>query len=253
MNETNPRIKMRTIAVLAALFVGMAGLAPDVSWADRDDKGKGHGHKGHGKDKGRGGDSDRDGDVNINIISGQTVVIPYDSKASRKALKHRGGPPPWAPAHGYRRKGGHPDYYPAVYAAPFGIDMGGCNRDIIGGLLGGVAGGALGSTIGQGSGKTVAIVGGTILGAIVGGSIGRSMDQADMTCVGQALEHAPSGRPVQWNGAGGSYMVKPVNAFQSEGGQYCREYTTQGTIGGKPRTLWGTACRMPDGSWQKVG
>jgi surface antigen len=242
---------MRTIAVLAALFVGMAGLAPDTSWADPKE-GRGHGH-GRGKDKGR-GDDDRGGDVNITIVNpGQAVLVPYDSKAARKSIKYRGGPPPWAPAHGYRRKGGDPNYYPAVYAAPFGIDMGGCNRDIIGGLLGGVAGGALGSTIGQGTGKTVAIVGGTILGAIVGGSIGRSMDQADMTCVGQALEHAPSGRPIQWSGNGGQYIVKPMNAFQDPNGQYCREYTTQGTIGGRPRTLWGTACRMPDGSWQKVG
>ena len=38
-----------------------------------------------------------------------------------------GGPPPWAPAHGYRRKHGQG---PQSYAAPFGIGTGGCNKQV---------------------------------------------------------------------------------------------------------------------------
>ena len=46
-----------------------------------------------------------------------------------KYLRFSGGPPPWAPAHGYRRKRGG-GYYSgrAAYAVPFGIDRGTCNR-----------------------------------------------------------------------------------------------------------------------------
>lgn len=33
-------------------------------------------------------------------------------------------------------------------------------------------------------------------------------------------------------------------------GPYCREYTTLGDIGGRVEELWGTACLMPDGSWE---
>ncbi len=53
-----------------------------------------------------------------------------------------GGPPPWAPAHGYRRKMG------TAYASPYGIGLGRCNRKEISGVLGGVAGGSIGSRIG---------------------------------------------------------------------------------------------------------
>ncbi|WP_425449994.1 RT0821/Lpp0805 family surface protein [Virgifigura deserti] len=164
-------------------------------------------------------------------------------------------PPPWAPAHGHRAKNKHKKKHDhdVVYVAPFDIDLGRCNRELLGSVLGGVAGGAIGSTIGSGDGRTVAIVGGTIIGVIVGGSIGRAMDQVDQNCVGQILEHAPDGRTVAWNEQGGpAYQVTPVKTFQTQSGTYCRDYTTSAVIAGERQQLYGTACRQPDGSWQLV-
>lgn len=161
-------------------------------------------------------------------------------------------PPPWAPAHGYRAKKGHKREQ-IVYVAPFGIDLGRCNRDLLGSVLGGAAGAALGSTIGDGDRRAVAIVGGTIIGAIVGGSIGRAMDQVDQHCVGQVLEHAPDGGPIVWTGDGGPrYQVTPVRTYQDPAGRYCREYTASAVINGEPETIYGVACRQPDGSWRLV-
>jgi len=163
-------------------------------------------------------------------------------------------PPPWAPAHGYRakQKGKHKKQYADAYVAPYDLDLGRCNRDLLGAVLGGVGGAAAGSTIGKGDGRTAAIVGGAILGVLVGGSIGRAMDDLDQHCIGQALEHAPDGRSIVWNNAQSQaqYTVAPVRTVQIADGRYCREYTTTAVVAGKTEQTYGRACRQPDGSWE---
>jgi len=167
-------------------------------------------------------------------------------------------PPPWAPAHGWRAKHGHKQkhkhYAEQPVGLPFGLDLGTCNRDVIGAVLGGGAGAAVGSTIGSGNGNTVAIIGGAVLGAIVGGVIGRAMDEADHACTGQVLEYVEDGRTIRWNGprANASYQVTPQATYRADDGRYCREYNTTATIGGQTQQVYGTACRQPDGSWQLV-
>ncbi|MCH7776930.1 MAG: hypothetical protein IH878_10380 [Gemmatimonadetes bacterium] len=162
-----------------------------------------------------------------------------------------GGPPPWAPAHGYRHKYATG---PAGYVPPFGIGLGNCNRELLGGLLGAAAGGFAGSRIGDGRGQLAAVAGGTLLGFLVGGSIGRTMDKVDQNCVGQALEHAGDGQTIIWNNPerGGQYQVTPKQTFQRGDGRYCREYTATAVVGGKTQNTYGTACRQPDGAWQLV-
>ena len=173
----------------------------------------------------------------------------YQYKQNKNGIKMKfngyGGPPPWAPAHGYRRKG---------YVPPFGIGLGNCNRELLGGLLGAAAGGFAGSRIGDGRGQLAAVAGGTLLGFLVGGSIGRTMDEVDQNCVGQALEHAGDGQTIVWNNPekGGQYQVTPKQTFQRGDGRYCREYTATAVVGGKTQNTYGTACRQPDGAWQLV-
>ena len=164
-------------------------------------------------------------------------------------------PPPWAPAWGARGKGKYKHrrmnaVVPAI--APFGLDMGGCNRERLGQFLGGAAGGAIGSTIGKGSGRTAAIIGGTLLGVLVGGNIGRTMDRVDQNCVGQVLEHAPDGQTIAWKNpdAATAHKVTPTRSFETNDGRYCREYTSAAVIGGQSQKTYGTACRQADGAWQ---
>ena len=163
-----------------------------------------------------------------------------------------GGPPPWAPAHGYRRKYATGS---AGYISPFGLNLGSCNRAQLGAVIGGVSGAVIGSQIGKGSGRTVAIIGGTILGAIVGGGIGDTMDNMDQNCVGQALEHAPDGQPIRWNSPAENteYQVTPLDTYQGAEGRYCRKYRTNVTIAGQTQEDYSTSCRQPDGSWQLAG
>jgi len=162
---------------------------------------------------------------------------------------HTGGPPPWAPAHGYRRDE-YRDY--GLAAPPIDLGIGRCNREVIGKLLGGAAGAAAGSQIGDGRGRLAAIVAGTIVGFIAGGEVGRSMDRADALCVDQALEHARDGETITWTTDRQQYGVTPQGSFQTAEGRYCREYQASSTIGGDTVQTYGTACRQPDGSWQIV-
>ena len=165
-------------------------------------------------------------------------------------------PPPWAPAWGYRfkgkAKGKGKNKFKHVGVAPFGINLGRCNRDVLGGVLGAAAGGFLGSKVGDGRGQLAAVAGGTLLGLLIGGSIGRMMDEVDQNCVGQALEHGEDGQKITWNNTATNtqYQVVPTKTTKQADGRYCREYTTTATIGGKKQQLYGTACRQPDGAWE---
>jgi surface antigen len=166
--------------------------------------------------------------------------------------RYAGGPPPWAPAHGWRGK--HARDYEAGYQIPdLGIELGRCNRDVIGAVIGGAAGGVIGSQIGKGSERTAATIGGTIIGVLIGGAIGRSMDEADQACIAQTLEQAPAQHAVAWNNPdGGHYRVLPLEGYEDRQGRICRDYRTTATIAGRQQEVYDTACRQPDGSWQRV-
>ena len=181
----------------------------------------------------------------------------HAQKNAHKAAKHvrfGGGPPPWAPAHGYRRKAGYYDNLNyrdyGLSAPPIDLSLGRCNSRVIGQIIGGGLGAVAGSQIGKGDGRLVAVAAGTILGVLVGGEIGREMDRVDALCVDQALENAPDGETIVWNDERRTYRVTPTQTIANGDGQYCREYLAQATINGRPVTTHGTACRQPDGAWK---
>ena len=228
------------IAILSASSLVSSPVVLADSWKDE---------SGHGRERG-GYEYKREyeaGGCKYEYKSG-----PDGYKEERKCEGYAGGPPSWAPAHGYRRKHGHRE---RGYAAPTVLDLsaGRCDRELIGRVLGGAAGAAVGSQIGDGDGRLVAIIGGAAIGVLVGGSVGRSMDRADYACVDHALEYAPSGQPVAWqNPDGENYQVTPQRTYQTSAGGYCREYTATATVGGRSQQTYGTACRQPDGSWRLV-
>ncbi|PLX61224.1 RT0821/Lpp0805 family surface protein [Sedimenticola selenatireducens] len=118
-------------------------------------------------------------------------------------------------------------------------------------VLGGIAGGILGNQVGGGSGRTAAIIVGTLAGAYIGGSIGQQMDDNDRYRSQQALESNPINRTSSWRNpdSGNSYQVTPTRTYETTSGP-CREYTTEAVIDGRTETVYGTACRQPDGTWQ---
>lgn len=143
---------------------------------------------------------------------------------------------------------------PAPSNAALGIPNGRCDHELLGKILGGAAGAAIGSQVGGGEGRTAAVIGGTIIGVLIGGNIGRTMDQTDQNCIGQALEHAPDRQTIRWDDpeSGAQFAVTPVGTEPAGGGRYCREYVTEVVIGGRSEQAYGTACRQPDGSWERV-
>ncbi|MES9963421.1 MAG: glycine zipper 2TM domain-containing protein [Candidatus Sedimenticola sp. 20ELBAFRAG] len=137
------------------------------------------------------------------------------------------------------------------------ITLTGCaqnsQRQDTGMIIGGILGGALGNQVGKGKGRTVAIIIGTLAGAAIGGSIGRSMDDTDRRRTTHTLETVRTGVPSTWQNpdTGYSYEVTPTNTYDSDSGP-CREYTIDAAISGKRETIYGTACRQPDGSWKTM-
>jgi len=128
------------------------------------------------------------------------------------------------------------------------------NREAVGGLTGAVVGGVVGHQIGEGKGKDLATIAGAIIGAAVGSNIGRSLDRQDELRAQQALETNRTGEMSQWTNpdTGAQVAVVPTRTYENPYGQYCREYQTEVTVGGKVEKAYGTACRQPDGSWKIV-
>lgn len=125
-----------------------------------------------------------------------------------------------------------------------------------GSLVGAALGGWAGSKIGSGNGRLAATAAGALLGAFVGGSIGESLDRADRAHLARTtqatLESYPVGSTARWQNpdSGNWGTVTPTRTWQQPTGQYCREYQQSVTVGGRVEQAYGTACRMPDGSWQ---
>ena len=161
-------------------------------------------------------------------------------------------PPPWAPAHGWRRK--HDPYYVGYrghrWPDDYGVLHGACNRAQVGAVLGGAVGGAVGSTIGNGEARAVAIVLGTVLGAVVGHEVGRTIDARDRACFGHTLELTKSGHTVRWTNpeAGLVYALTPTRSLDLRG-RSCREFNLETTYAGQASSKSGRACRADDGVW----
>lgn len=160
-------------------------------------------------------------------------------------------PPPWAPAHGWRKQ--NDPYYVGYsghkWARDYGILEGTCNREAIGAVLGGVVGGAIGSTAGDGNGRAVAIIVGTAIGAIVGSQVAKTLDEADRACMGHALELVGEHRSVAWTNpqSGVNYRVTTGASV----GQGCREFTTRAAARGeRTQLIRNVACRSNDGTWR---
>ncbi|MEM6811525.1 MAG: RT0821/Lpp0805 family surface protein [Pseudomonadota bacterium] len=122
---------------------------------------------------------------------------------------------------------------------------------------GAVLGGILGSKVGGGSGQLWATGAGALIGALVGSEVGRSLDRADMTYLANANQRAleaPVGEQITWNNpdSGNSGSVVAVRDGSDTAGRYCREYQQTIYVGGQQETGFGTACQMPDGTWEII-
>ena len=126
-----------------------------------------------------------------------------------------------------------------------------------GALIGGASGAVMGSTIGGGSGRVAATMLGAFIGTVIGSEIGGYMDELDKQKADHAFVRAtkvPVGQTIFWNNPNSGHhgYVKPLRDGTASNGDYCREFQTQVTIGGKSENAYGTACRKPDGAWKII-
>ncbi|MCR9073155.1 MAG: RT0821/Lpp0805 family surface protein [Alphaproteobacteria bacterium] len=145
-----------------------------------------------------------------------------------------------------------------VAALSLGACADGGPKQAGGTLLGGIGGAVAGSQFGGGQGRLAAVAAGTLLGALIGSEVGKSLDRADKAALANTtqttLESQPSGTTSTWsNPDSGNYgSVTPTRTYQTDAGQYCREYQQTIVVGGRTEQAFGTACRQPDGSWKVV-
>lgn len=209
-----------------------------------------------------------------------------DEYEYREVYEHDGhGPPPWAPAHGYRDQQyresssvvveipvvreryyeqSH-DYHgsrePSVSAEvdfnatsdKIGISNGTCNRETAGAVMGGLIGGIIGNKTSARKDRTFGTLAGTIFGAIIGKEIGRNMDENDAKCSNQVLERARDGQNVRWENPNNDskYEMTPTKTYQQKDGRYCRDYTTTVYTGAQKNSYSETACRNDQGIWAR--
>ncbi len=248
---------MSVVKGAAALFLSVVLMAPPAADADP------------GRNEARGGYGE-----NCYEHKGKVKCRGGKGHARGQGGRHTaGGPPPWAPAHGWRRKQGGGDGHHAraddgytvieerntravvrnkTATVDVGIDKGTCNRKTIGTVLGGVIGGVIGNQVGKDGNREVSTILGMVVGGVVGHNIGRKMDKADHHCTGQVLEQARDLQTVRWNDKDkrGEYSVTPQRTYQADG-RYCRDYVTeyQGPNGIEREKS--SACRNEDGAWQQ--
>ena len=136
-----------------------------------------------------------------------------------------------------------------------------CMKDLgpkegLGGAIGAAVGGIAGAQVGDGTGQLVAVGAGVLLGALIGSEIGQSLDKADQLYAAEAykesIETTPTGTTTSWANpdSGNSGTYTPTQTYQTDSGQYCREFQQTITVGGETQDAYGTACRQPDGTWQ---
>lgn len=141
-----------------------------------------------------------------------------------------------------------------ILALSFTLGLTGCypgNNQQTGTVVGAVAGGLLGSAVGAGTGQVVAIGAGAVAGALIGGAIGQSMDNQDRVYVVRAMN---DGRRHHWvnKRTHREYTVVPVKTVKVRGYNHCRRFYTVTRIDGRKARVYGTACRMPNGTWRAI-
>jgi len=120
-----------------------------------------------------------------------------------------------------------------------------------GALIGGITGAWL--TSGQNNPNATFL--GTLAGALIGSEIGSHIDEQDRQYAHAAFYkagRAKVGKVVIWNNPynGHHGQVVVIRDKRTPYGLYCREFRTKVIIDGRAHTMYGTACRRPDGTWK---
>lgn len=151
------------------------------------------------------------------------------------------GPPPWAPAHGYRDKHERRQHNPQYHHKPHHYHHQFRHRDDRREVRWRVP-----AHRWKFHEEESAIIAG-----LIGGAIGSLLTGPGAAAV--LPQHAPVG---PW--APPLHASPAAPSFSSLGGhdpsfsRYCREFSRDALISGRPQEIYGVACWQPDGSWEVV-
>lgn len=98
-------------------------------------------------------------------------------------------------------------------------------------------------------------VGGAIIGALLAGDLGRQIDIREQACIAQALEFAPPGQRIAWEGLhADAHFTVVAGQVEQRGDAHCRSFETdiRSDRSGQRKTF-ATACRRSDGIWLNAG
>lgn len=112
------------------------------------------------------------------------------------------------------------------------------------------AGGGLfgGGSEPQGSAVYISALQGGLVSRISQTTLSRADLQRALEAEYRALEAAPGGQPVVWEGRGVRGSVVAAAPYQV-GSQNCRQYTHTVTVDGRETASRGAACRNANGTW----
>lgn len=139
-------------------------------------------------------------------------------------------------------------------AAALALAFTGCaTKSQTGTLAGAGLGAAAGSAV-TGGDSTTGLLLGAVLGAVVGHEIGAELDRQDRLRAARALELNETYESTQWVNpdTGYQYQITPIETYRQPDGTPCREFRLLADVEGRADTVYGTACRARDGSWQIV-
>lgn len=91
----------------------------------------------------------------------------------------------------------------------------------------------------------VAVIGGVLLGAAL-------LSQAQQPVYSQPPQTLYAPPPASYYGQAPLQAVPASDVYQTQSGQYCREYQSSVRVGGQMQYGYGTACQGPDGDWRVV-
>ena len=100
----------------------------------------------------------------------------------------------------------------------------------------------------KGSALYITALQGGLVGRIGGTTLSKADTQRALEAEYRALEAAPGGQPVSWQGSGMTGSVVAAAPYQV-GSQNCRQYSHTLTAGGRETASRGAACRNANGSW----
>lgn len=91
----------------------------------------------------------------------------------------------------------------------------------------------------------VAVIGGVLLGAAL-------LSQASQPAYSPPPQTYYAPPPAGYYGEAPIQAVPASDVYQTQSGQYCREYQSSVRVGGQMQYGYGTACQQPDGQWRVV-